>query len=74
MILNTCLLHGTLISLTLEAYYKNNDYSPVADNSYFVKSQRSWNVVKQSVFSQDEAYNFKINNRRGHLTILISND
>lgn len=40
MILNTCLLHGTLISLTLEAYYKNNDYSPLADNSYFVEKSK----------------------------------
>lgn len=75
MVLYTCWpLHRTVISLTLDAYYKNNDYSPLADNSYFVKSQRSGNVAKQCIFSQEEAYNFKINNRRGHLTVLISND
>lgn len=60
MVLYTCwLFHGIIISLTLDAYYKNNNYSPLADNRYFVKSPRSGNVAKQCLFSQEEAYNFK---------------
>lgn len=52
-------MHKTVISLTADAYYKDNDCSSLVDNIYFVKSQRSGNKAMQCGFSQDEAHNLK---------------